>query len=133
MGPGRWGSANIDLGLKVGYADINNTRVLVEIALPRGEGIPDVSYGTHFFQDLVEAHIYPLPLFPHEPGTTFNRAFFVQSPNILATLLPGDAAYADYIKVIDVPSVANGRHLEIVMDEERGEAVAYLKRYESNG
>ena len=131
MGPGRWGSANIDLGLKVGYADINNTRVLVEIALPRGEGIPDVSYGTHFFQDLVEAHIYPLPLFPHEPGTSFNRAFFLQAPNILATLLPGDAAYAEYVKVIEVPTIANGRYLEIVMDEERGEAVAYLKRYEA--
>ncbi|MBI5304614.1 MAG: PEP/pyruvate-binding domain-containing protein [Chloroflexi bacterium] len=133
MGPGRWGSANMDLGLKVGYADINNTRVLVEIALPRGEGIPDVSYGTHFFQDLVEAHIYPLPLFPHEPGTSFNRAFFTQAPNVLAPLLPGDAAYAEYIKVIEVPTVANGRHLEIVMDEERGEAVAYLRRYEGHG
>jgi hypothetical protein len=133
MGPGRWGSANIDLGLKVGYADINNTRVLVEIALPRGEGIPDVSYGTHFFQDLVEAHIYPLPLFPHEPDTMFNRTFFVQAPNVLETLLPTDAAYADYVKVIDVPAVTNGRHLEIVMDEDRGEALAYLRRYEGNG
>ena len=133
MGPGRWGSANIDLGLKVGYADINNTRVLVEVALPRGEGIPDVSYGTHFFQDLVEAHIYPLPLFPHERGEVFHRAFFQQSPNILATLLPTDAPYADYIKVIDVQTVTNGRLLEIVMDEERGEALAYLRNYEGNG
>ncbi len=133
MGPGRWGSANIDLGLKVGYADINNTRVLVEIALPRGEGIPDVSYGTHFFQDLVEAHIYPLPLFPHERGAVFHRAFFQQAPNALAALLPGDAAYAEYLKVIDVPAVTAGRHLEIVMDEERGEALAFLKRYDDNG
>ncbi len=127
MGPGRWGSANIDLGLPVGYADINNTRVLVEIALPRGEGIPDVSYGTHFFQDLVETRIYPLPLFPAERGTLFNRAFFEQSPNALVALSPQDAEYADYVKVIDVPAVTNGRRLHIVMDEEQGEALAYLK------
>ncbi|MDE3090796.1 MAG: PEP/pyruvate-binding domain-containing protein, partial [Chloroflexota bacterium] len=44
MGPGRWGSSNVDLGVPVGYADINNARVLVEVASPRGQGVPDVSY-----------------------------------------------------------------------------------------
>lgn len=127
MGPGRWGSSNIDLGLPVGYADINNTRVLVEIALPRGEGIPDVSYGTHFFQDLVEARIYPLPLFPAERGTIFQRAFFEETPNALAKLLPQDAAFAEFVHVIDVPAVTRGRRLQIVMNEERGEALAFLK------
>jgi pyruvate,water dikinase len=127
MGPGRWGSSNADLGLHVGYADINNTRVLVEIALPRGEGIPDVSYGTHFFQDLVEAHIYPLSLFPAERDTVFNRAFFQDTPNALAALLPQDAAYAEYVKVINVPVFTGGRYLEIVMNEEKGKALAYLK------
>ncbi|MCI0476227.1 MAG: PEP/pyruvate-binding domain-containing protein, partial [Anaerolineales bacterium] len=127
MGPGRWGSSNIDLGLPVGYADITNTRVLVEIALPRGEGIPDVSYGTHFFQDLVEARIYPLPLFPAERGTIFNRAFFQESPNALGALLPQDAEYADYVKVIDVPAFTRGRYLQVVMNEEQGEALAFLK------
>ena len=128
MGPGRWGSSNIDLGVPVGYADINNARVLVEVASPRGQGVPDVSYGTHFFQDLVEAHIYALPLFLEDRGTIFNRAFILNSRNALPALLPGDAAYAEYIQVIDVPAAANGRYLEIVMDEERSEALAYLKR-----
>jgi hypothetical protein len=127
MGPGRWGSSNPDLGLPITYADINNTRVLVEIALPRGEGIPDVSYGTHFFQDLVEARIYPLSLFPAEKGTIFNRAFFQSAPNALAALLPQDAEYAEYIKVIDMPAAAPNHRLEIVMNEEKGEALAYLK------
>jgi hypothetical protein len=127
MGPGRWGSANPDLGLHVTYADICNTRVLVEIALPRGDSTLEVSYGTHFFQDLVEAHIYPLPLFPAERDTVFNREFFERAPNLLATLLPPDAAYADYVQVIDVPAVAQGRLLEIVMDEDKSHALAYLK------
>ncbi|HEX7593497.1 MAG TPA: PEP/pyruvate-binding domain-containing protein, partial [Anaerolineae bacterium] len=127
MGPGRWGSSNIDLGVPVGYADINNARALVEVASPRGQGVPDVSYGTHFFQDLVEAHIYALPLFLEDRDTIFNRAFILDSPNVLADLLPGDEPYAPYVQVIDVPAVAGGRYLEIVMDEERGEALAYLK------
>ena len=133
MGPGRWGSSNIDLGVPVGYADINNARVLVEVASPRGQGVPDVSYGTHFFQDLVEAHIYALPLFLEDRGTIFNRAFILDSPNALSRLLPADEAYAEYVQVVDVPAVADGRYLGIVMDEEKSEALAFLKKSEGPG
>lgn len=127
MGPGRWGSANPELGVHVGYADLCNTRVLVEVALPRGESTPEVSYGTHFFQDLVEAKIYPLPLFPAEPGAIFNRVFFQNATNLLGQLSPQDASHEEYVQVIDVPATAEGRYLEIVMDEDRNEALAYLK------
>jgi hypothetical protein len=129
MGPGRWGSSNVDLGLKVTYADIYNARALIEMAQLRGDASPEVSYGTHFFQDLVESHIYPLPLYPDDPGTTINLAFFERAPNVLSALLPSDARYARFIKVIDVPSVAAGRHLELVMVAEEEEALAFLKRY----
>jgi len=129
MGPGRWGSSNLDLGLKVTYADIHNTSVLVEIALARGDGTPELSYGTHFFQNLVEARIYPLPLYPHQDGTVFKTAFFQESPNVLKDLVPSDGKYAEYIRVIDVPAVTDGRYLEVVMDSEKGKALGYLKRY----
>jgi hypothetical protein len=133
MGPGRWGSSNINLGLKVTYADIHNTSVLVEIALARGDGTPELSYGTHFFQNLVEARIYPLPLYPHQDGTVFKTAFFQESPNVLKDLLPSDGKYAKYIRVIDVPAVTDGRYLEVVMDSEKGKALGYLKRYPEKG
>ncbi len=126
MGPGRWGSSNIDLGVKVTYADIYNTRVLVEIAMGKDGETPEVSYGTHFFQDLVEAQIYPLPLYPNDQGVVFNRAFLDNAPNVLPELLPADAPYADYVKVIDVPAASRGRFLEIVMNGEQDEALAYL-------
>jgi hypothetical protein len=126
MGPGRWGSSNIDLGVKVTYADIFNTRVLVEIAMGKDGEAPEVSYGTHFFQDLVETGIYPLPLYPNDEGVTFNRAFLESAPNVLPELLPADAAYAGYVKVIDVRAVSGGRSLEIVMNGEQEQALAYL-------
>ncbi len=127
MGPGRWGTSNVELGLKVTYADIYNTRALIEIAQSRTGDTLEVSYGTHFFQDLVEARIYPLPLYPNAPDTVFNRAFFDGAVNALRELLPADARYAPFIKVIDVPAVTGGRYLELVMDSERDEALAYLK------
>jgi len=129
MGPGRWGTSNVELGLKITYADIYNTRALVEIAQSRSDDTLEVSYGTHFFQDLVEARIYPLPLYPNAPGTVFNRAFFDEAINVLGELLPADAQAAPFIKVIDVPAVTGGCYLELVMDSEQDEALAYLKRY----
>ena len=125
LGPGRWGSANPDLGVRVTYADIYNASVLVEIAVDALGAKPEASYGTHFFQDLVEAQIYPLALYPEEGDTLFNRAFFESSPNELQNLLPADAQHADYVKVIDVKAVS-GKSLEIVMNGEQDEALAFL-------
>ena len=129
MGPGRWGSANLDLGVKVTYADIFRTAMLIEIGLSHGDSAPEVSYGTHFFQDLVEAKIHPLALYPEQSGVVFNWRFFRESPNVLADLLSDSASYADYVRVIDVPAVARGRFLEVIMDDEESKALGYLRYY----
>jgi hypothetical protein len=126
VGPGRWGSTDIDAGVRVTYYDIYNASVLVEVEIGEAGAAPEASYGTHFFQDLVEARIYPLALYPGEPGTVFNWTFFEQSPQVLEQLLPEAAKYADYVRVIDVPAVSGGRFLEIVMNGEQEEALAYF-------
>jgi hypothetical protein len=129
MGPGRWGTSDISLGVKVSYADLYNTRALIEIAYSVDGAIPEMAYGTHFFQDLVEAQIFPLALFPDEPESVFNRDFFDGAPNILPDLLPDDAGLADVITVIDVQAASDGRLLEIVMNADEDEALGYLRRY----
>jgi hypothetical protein len=129
MGPGRWGSSNPDLGIKVTYADIYKTAMLIEIGLTDGGSTPEASYGTHFFQDLVEAQIHPLALFPGQGKSLVNWRFFRKSPNVLADLLPKWAQYADYIRVIDVATTTRGRLLEVIMDGEKGQALGYLRRY----
>jgi len=126
IGPGRWGSSDVDLGVKVTYADIFNTKVLVEVPLYREGSTAEPSYGTHFFQDLIETGIFPLPIAPGH-GAMLNTAFLTNNPNALPTLLPDDTAYAPYIHVTDVPAVANGRFLDIVMNEEQEQAIGYLK------
>jgi len=137
MGPGRWGSSNPDLGLKVSYADIYNTRALVEIGWTfgsaRGKSRPTLSYGTHFFQDLVESHIYPLAIYPGESGNPFSKEFFDKALNALPALLPEDARYGEWVKVIDVPATTGGRVLELVMSGDEGKAMAFLTRLSNNG
>ena len=78
-------------------------------------------------EDLVETGIFPLPITLDEEGAMLNQPFLTESPNVLADLLPSDATYAQYIRVIDVPAVTGGRCLEILMDGEHERAVGYLK------
>lgn len=127
VGPGRWGSTDIQLGVPVRYADINRCRMLVEVARQRNGFSPEVSFGTHFFQDLVEAGIHYLPLYPDEPGNRFNTAFMDNTPNCLPQIVPADAEFAEEIRVIHIPAVAAGRRLTIAMDGETDTALAYLK------
>ncbi|MFQ5494244.1 MAG: PEP/pyruvate-binding domain-containing protein [Phycisphaerae bacterium] len=127
IGPGRWGSNDIRLGLPVRYSDINHCCVLIEVARQRGGFCPEVSFGTHFFQDLVEAGIQYLPLYPDDDGVRFNEAFLNHSPNALTTILPDEAELAGELRVVHVPAVAGGRTLTIAMDGETDTALAYLR------
>ncbi|MBU1938003.1 PEP/pyruvate-binding domain-containing protein, partial [bacterium] len=127
MGPGRWGSrGDIKLGVNVTYSDINNTAVLIEIARKTGNYVPDLSFGTHFFQDLVEASIRYLPLYPDDKDIRFNEHFLTTAHNILPDIIPDSAHLADYIRVIDVPKSAKGRVLRVLMNADLDEAVGIL-------
>jgi len=128
MGPGRWGSSNAVLGVNTTYADINNTAVLVEIAREEAGHIPDVSYGTHFFLDLVESQIIYLPVYPDDPQTDFNREFFEKSANSLSLLLPAAKRFEEFIKVIDVPAVADGKYAQLVADPRQQKALCFLSK-----
>jgi len=127
MGPGRWGSrGDIKLGVNVTYSDINNTAVLIEIARKKGEYVPELSFGTHFFQDLVEAGIRYLPLYPDESGIAFNELFLRRSGNIMPSLVPEYAHLSEVVRVIDVSRQTNGRVLRILMNADIEEAVGIL-------
>jgi len=127
MGPGRWGSGNIDLGVNVSYADIDNTAVLVEIAHEDSGHIPEVSYGTHFFQDLVEGQIIYLPVYPDDPQAMFNASFFGGAGNILTELLPESNEFKNVVHVIDVPKIAEGAYARVVADPQSHSAICFLR------
>ena len=133
MGPGRWGSrGDIKLGVNVTYSDISNTAMLIEIARKKGNYIPELSFGTHFFQDLVESAIRYLPLYPDEEGPIFNERFLSESHNILPDLLPEFSSLSDTLRVIDVPKTTDGLILRILMNAELVEAVGFLTHPKMN-
>ena len=126
VGPGRWGTRNPDLGVFIGYSDIYNTSALVEIS---GQDIglaPEPSFGTHFFQDLVEANIYPLGIYLDDEETIFKRDFFYDTPNRLTEWISADKGLANCVRLIKVEDFRPDHHLDIVMDDEKGMGVAFL-------
>jgi predicted nucleotidyltransferase len=127
IGPGRWGSrGDIRLGVSVTYSDISNTAMLIEVARKQRDYIPDPSFGTHFFQDLVEASIRYLPLYPDDQGIIFNESFLTTAKSILLDMLPDSANLAHVIRVIDVPQVTGGRVLQVLMNADAEKALALL-------
>ena len=127
MGPGRWGSrGDIRLGVPVTYADICHTALLVEIARKKGSYLPDVSFGTHFFNDLVESGIHYLPLYPDDEGVVWNDDFLTGSANCLAEVAPEFADMDQVLRVICVPEVTGGKKLQVIMDAEADRALGFL-------
>ena len=125
FGPGRWGTNDVKIGVKVGYEDINRTKVLAEIAMRDIGASPEPSFGTHFFNDLVEANIVPLAIFPDSPGMVFREDFFERCPDALASLDPHGRANS-IVKVIDVPACSGGQYLHVYLDSERQQGVGFL-------
>jgi hypothetical protein len=127
MGPGRWGSRDdIRLGVKVTYSDLHNTAMLIEIAKTGENYTPELSFGTHFFQDLVEAEIRYLPLYPDINGGIFNQDFLMHSENTLTRFLPEFDHLEGTLKVINVMESTGGLVLRILLNGDDDEALAFF-------
>ena len=99
MGPGRWGTTTPSLGVPVRFTEVCNASVLCEFTYVRGNFLPELSYGSHFFQDLVETGIFYVALFEGQAGTRLNERLILKQPNLLAELDPGGADLANTIHV----------------------------------
>ena len=67
---------------------------------------PDISLGTHFFNDLVEMNILYMALFPGKEGHILNEALIRQAPNKLEQLIPRAKQFFDSVHVIDTKDIA---------------------------
>ena len=112
--------------MHVAYSDIYNARALVELS---GESVgtsPEPSFGTHFFQDLMEAQIYPLAVFLDDKDVLFNHDFFYETPNRLLEFTSVDEQLQQTLRLIAVKDYRSDHHMDLVMDGQKSRAVAYL-------
>ncbi len=122
FGPGRWGTTTPAMGVPVTFSEINNIAVIAEIAYKEGSLIPELSFGTHFFQDLVEMDIFYMAIYPDNEKVIFNTEWMQEMPNLLEGLVPEDRKYADVVRVYDV----KGKDLRFFSDVVAQEMVCFF-------
>lgn len=123
IGPGRWGTTTPSLGVPVRFAEINHTSVLVEIAVMSDNVLPELSFGTHFFQDLVETDIFYVALFPDSKRVLYRREFLDKFTDIFPALIPDGTSYHGIIKVFNFSS----SELELLADIVSQRIICYEK------
>ena len=85
--PGRICTSSAELGIPSSFADISEFHMIAEISETRAGYVPELSYGSHIFQDLVEAEILYTAVF--ETQTTLHF-----SPSLLQPFAASLSAYA---------------------------------------
>lgn len=112
IGPGRWGTSTPSLGVPVSFADICKALVLVEVASPEDGFMPELSFGTHFFQDLVEAGMVYAAVFPGKEGVVSNLSMLDGFENHLLRLIPDQDKWRDIVKVVELDNI----HEKLLID-----------------
>ena len=127
VGPGRWGTSTPSLGIPISFAEIKTAGVVCEIVAMREGLIPDVSLGTHFFNELVEADMLYFALFPGREGDFLNSSLLENAPNRLPGLLPGAAKWADVVRVLDPLEWGDGKLLRLNASAVKQRVICYRK------
>ena len=111
MVPGRIGTSSPELGVPTAFSDISGFTAVCEMAESRAGYNPELSYGSHIFQDLVEAQILYMAVFPGEKTLHFRPELLSRLPNMIAEI-PGGAEHQDTVCLADV----SGRNCELYHD-----------------
>lgn len=116
IGPGRWGTSSPELGVPVRFSDIAGVAALVEVSEKAGDMVPDLSYGSHFFQDLVETGIAYAALFPENSHCQYHpERLLPESARVQASAHPA-------IRVHHLGQ----RHLQLTGDVVRQQLACYF-------
>jgi hypothetical protein len=99
IGPGRWGSTTPSLGVPAHFSELCHMTALAEVSYSEGGFAPELSFGSHFFADLVESGMFYAAVYPEREETVFAPDMITSRENLLLSLLPDSAALAEVIHV----------------------------------
>ena len=111
MVPGRIGTSSPELGVPTAFSDISGFDAVCEMAESRAGYNPELSYGSHIFQDLVEAQILYMAVFPGDRTLHFRPELLSEVPDLVSETAEG----IDPRGVVRVADVS-GRMCELYHD-----------------
>lgn len=126
-GPGRWATLDPSLGIPINVHEISTITIICEIAEMHKNLFPDVSLGTHFFNDLVENDMLYVAIDPRKKESILNKQKLLGYKNQLPNLISNVEEYEDIIKVIEVPAGSKDKKIKFYADPVNQVAILYLE------
>ncbi len=130
VGPGRWGTSTPAMGVPVSFNDIKGVSVLVELAFMHAGLVPDVSLGTHFFNDLVEMDMLYFAVFPERSGNILSEKFLINAATSLHLVEPENELWKKCIIMVEDREGNDGKELLLHADATSQSALCYLSKKE---
>lgn len=110
--PGRIGTTSPELGVPTSFADISAFEIICETEEIKAGYNPELSYGSHIFQDLVEAQILYTAVFNDPHTIRFNPGVLKNCPDLIASF--GDIeGLTDIVHVYDVSNAGSNVYNDI--------------------
>ena len=123
--PGRVGTSSPELGVPTTFSDISEFEVICEVSESGAGYQPELSYGSHIFQDLVEADILYTAVFEDERTLQYHPEYLRQLPNLIGEILPEQnrSGLEQIVRICDV----SGCGCRVIHDLHRERLVVMLE------
>lgn len=125
-GPGRWATSSPSLGIPVSFHEINSISIICEIAEMHDNLSPDVSLGTHFFNDLVETDMLYVAVNPKKEKNVLNKKEIMGLENHLLSIIPDAKKFEHVVKLHDVKLKSNHGKIKIYANPLKQDMKLYL-------
>lgn len=102
--PGRVGTTSPELGVPTSFADISAFEIICETEETKAGYNPELSYGSHIFQDLVEAEILYTAVFNNAKTIHFHPDKPQRCPDVISDF-DGTENLSDIVHVYDVSGI----------------------------
>ena len=106
MTPGRVGTSSPELGVPVTFRSISNFSAVCEVSDSRAGYMPELSYGSHMFQDLVEAQIMYGAFYNDHRTLVYNPDLFHNQPDKFEQIFPGHPELLGIVHVWEVENLS---------------------------
>ena len=102
--PGRVGTTSPELGVPTSFADISAFEIICETEETKAGYNPELSYGSHIFQDLVEAEILYTAVFNNAKTIHFHPDKLQRCPDVISDF-DCTENLSDIVRVYDVSGI----------------------------
>lgn len=105
IGPGRWGTTTASLGVPVHFSELCNMAAICEVSYPQAGLMPELSFGSHFFQDMVEAELFYIAVFEGEPGLSFYPEQILKRENRFGSITARETKWESVVHIAQTPGL----------------------------